>query len=134
MGTKWCSTGVLDSMFAYLYTKTGNLRLVVTTSSDILPTITACSSGQTSMLAQSTNDAFPGTSYFTIANSGENRICTISACCSDTVRNTGIASYVCLIEDSSSIRYITTCTTQDLTVDNKVNIGTWTITINQPTP
>lgn len=135
MAQKFCTTGVLDSLFAYLYTANGNLRIVVMNSCEDPPTTiaNASSDNNTHFIAQSTHDGFVTTDYFTIGSSGNNRYCTIGACSCDTVRNSLIASYVCLIDDSSSIRYVTTCTTQSLTAGNKVNIGTWTITVNQPT-
>jgi len=136
MATKWCSTQTMDSIFSYLYTPVGNLKLVILTSCAVVPTIGNCCSASTNYcLALSTNPAFPTSSHIggSIANSGENRVMTIGACSCDTINWTGIASYVALIADSSSVRYLTTCTTQALTSGNKVNIGSWTITINQPT-
>ncbi len=131
MGNKWCSTSVMDGFFAPLYV--GASRIIVMTSSDALPTITGASSGQTGCLVQSSVGSFPTTGYFTIGSSGNNRYCTISACSCDTVLNSGVASYIVICDPTSTImRYVTTCTTQDLVAGNKVNIGTWTITINQP--
>jgi len=37
------------------------------------------------------------------------------------------------VNPATMINYVTTCTTQTLTAGNLVNIGTWTITVNQPT-
>jgi len=130
MGTKFCSTGVLDGLLYAVCTD--NPRIIVTTSSDVLPTLASCSSNSSSCLVQSTNAQFPDAAYYTISSSGNNRVLVISACSCDTVLNTGVASYVVLWVGTSSIRYITTCTTQDLTAGNKANIGTWAITVNQP--
>lgn len=131
MGSKWCSTSVMDGLFAPLYV--GAPRIICMTSSDALPTITGASSNQPGCLVQSTVAVFPGTSYFTIANDGENRKCTISACSCDTVLNSGVASYIVICDPASTImRYVTTCTTQDLVAGNKANIGSWIITIAQP--
>ena len=134
MATKQCSTGVLDSLFASLYTFNGNGILVVMSSCAEWPTIANASSNSTDYnLAQSSNPAFLTTGYFSIGSSGNNRYCTIAACSCDLVYNGGVASYVALIDDTSSVRYVTTCTTQALTSGSKVNIGSWTITVNQPT-
>lgn len=130
MGSKFCSTAVLDGLFAPLYA--GSPTIIVMTSSDVIPTITGASSNSAGCLVQSTFPGFPATSYFTMGSSGNNRYCTISACSCDTVYRDGVASYVVLADPSSSIRYVTTCTTQALTLGNKCNIGQWTITINQP--
>jgi hypothetical protein len=73
------------------------------------------------------------TGYFTIANDGSGRKVTISACSCDTVLRNGDACVVALLETNSGPRYITTVTTQALVFGNKVNIGSWSITINQPT-
>lgn len=137
MGTKLCSTGVLDAMLTYIFYAggAGNLRVVLMTSSDANTpmAIASASSNSTGCLAQSTNPAFPTSDNFSIGSSGNNRYISVPACSCDTVLQTGVASYVAIIADSSSIRYVTTCTTQAVTSGNKVNIGTWSITIQQPT-
>lgn len=128
-GVKECSTGVLDNIFAYLYAST--MRIMVTTSSS--PTaLASCSSDGN--LVQSSVGSYPTTDYFTLGSSGNNRYCTISACSCDTVMNSGIAACVVLFNVTcSEASYVTTCTTQSLTAANKCNIGSWTITVNQPT-
>lgn len=136
MGTKLCSTGVLDSLFAPIYnTAGGNIITVLMTSSDINTPmfVASASSNSTGCYAQSTNGGYMSTGYFTVANSGNNRVLTISACSCDVILQTGVVSYVAIVGDASSIRYVTTCTTQAVTQGNKVNIGSWTITVNQPT-
>ncbi len=133
MGSKFTSTGVLDGLFAPLYVAGGNLICVVMTSSDIVPTLAGSSVGTAGCLARSTVGGYMSTGYFTIATSSSGRCCTISACSCDDVIKTGIASYVVITDDASSVRYVTTCTTQTLSSGNKVNIGSWSITISQPT-
>jgi len=133
MGAKFCSTGVLDGLFAPIYVAGGNLMTVIMSSSDVVPTIGGSSTGSTGCLARSTVGGYMSTGYFTIATSSSGRCCTISACSCDDVIQTGVASYVCIVDDASSIRYVTTCTTQTLSSGNKVNIGSWSITIAQPT-
>lgn len=130
-GVKECSTGVLDSIFGYLFAST--CRIMVTTSSS--PTLLAgASSDQTPCIVQSTVGGYPTTDYFTLGSSGNNRYCTISACSCDTVLHSGMAACVILFNVTcSEVMYVTTCTTQDLVAANKCNVGTWTITVNQPT-
>lgn len=138
MGTKLCSTGVLDAELTYIYYAAGtggNLRIILMTSSDVNTpqAIASASSNSTGCLAQSTVGGFPTSDSFAIGSTGNNRYITIPACSCDTILQTGVASYVAIVVDTSSIRYVTTCTTQAVTLGNKVNIGSWQITINQPT-
>ena len=134
MGAKFCSTAVLDGLFTPLYTAgVGNLVCVIMTSSDVIPTIAGSSTGSTGCLARSTVGGFMSTDYFTIASSSSGRTCTIGACSCDDVIQTGIASYVVITDDGTDVKYVTTCTTQNLSSGNKVNIGSWSITIAQPT-
>ncbi len=132
-GVKHCSTATLDGLFAPLYTAVGNLMFVVMTSSDLVPTMAGCSSGSVGHLARSTVGGYPTTGYFTIATSSSGRCCVISACSCDDVLQSGIAAQIVLVDDASNPKYQTTCTTQSLTSGSKVNIGSWVITINQPT-
>lgn len=127
--SKECSTGEMDAIFAYLYAST--FRIIVTT--DTSPTsLAGCSSSQ--WLAGSTMGGFPTTDYLTIGSSGNNRYMTIAACTSDWVRNTGVAAAVVMFNVTcSEVMLVTTVTTQTLTAGNKVNIGSWTLTVNQPT-
>ena len=130
-GVKAYSTGVLDSIFGYLYAST--CRIMVTTSSSAL-LMSAATSGDSACLVQSTVGGYPTTDYFTLGSSGDNRYCTISACSCDTVYNNGMAASVIIVNITcSEVMYATTCTTQDLVAGNKCNIGSWTITVNQPT-
>ncbi len=134
-GEKVCDHAVLDSLFAYLYGQAScsELRIVVTTSSSPLSAVGATTAGMA--LAQSTNAAYPSTGFFTVGTTGTaNRYCTIGACSCDDVVITGNAACVILYSTAlNEVMYVTTCTTQTLTTGNKVNIGTWQITVNQPT-
>ena len=140
MATKGCSTGMLNAFLDAIRTKGGgNLRIVLMASSGASwpITIVSASSNSTGCLAQSTGGAaggaFPTSDEFVLGSCGDNQYITVPACSCDLVLQTDEAAYVAIIEDSSSIRYVTTCTTQAVTSGNKVNIGTWSITINQPT-
>lgn len=127
-GNTFCSTGVLDGMFSGLYsTAGGNLRIAITSSSDVVPTLTGCSSNTCLAFASLT------TAYFTIATSSSGRVCVITACSCDDVLKTGVAANCVIFESASSVRYATVVTTQTLTTGNKVNIGSWQIFLGQPT-
>lgn len=134
-GLKSCSTGVLDHLFEYIYedAATSSLRIIVTTSTGPLE-LASASSGSYA-LAISTNAIYPTTGYFTIGTTGtDNRYMTIGACSCDDVIITGNAANVIIFSTAKNqVMYATTCTTQTLTTGNKVNIGSWQITVNQPT-
>lgn len=138
-GAKQCSTDVLDSIFAYIYGKTTGMAFCVMTSSGPSAGIVAASSPSSAFclaLAPTTGlvaNEGVSTAYYTLGSSGLNRYMTIGACSCDEVLWTGAACVVAIVRTSSSIAYVTTCSCQLLTAGNKVNIGTWTITVNQPT-
>lgn len=136
-GQKHCSTAVLDAMLYKLSSAGGgNLVFGVVTSSDLVPTIAGCSSGSTGFLVRTSGGVggdYPTTNYFLIATSSSGRCVIISACSCDAVLQDGRATQIILFNDASEPIYQTTCTSQDLTAGNKVNIGSWVITINQPT-
>lgn len=132
-GVKQCSTGVMANIFAYLYSNASTMRIMVVTSSSPL-NIAGTSSNSADCLAISTNAAYPTTGHFVVADAGNNLQCTIGACSCDTVLRNGQAACVIIVNIScSEVMYVTTCTTQDLTAGSKVNIGSWVITVNQPT-
>ncbi len=136
MGTKGCSTAIMDALLWAVGGAAGggNIRIVLMASSGASwpVTIASASSNSTGCLAQSTMGGFPTSDNFTVGSSGNNRYISVPACSCDTVLQTDVASYVAIIADSSSIRYVTTCTTQAVTSGNKVNIGTWSITVSIP--
>lgn len=72
-------------------------------------------------------------SDFTNANgSSGGRKCTVGAQNSVAVDATGSAEHVALV-DGTRLLYVTTCTKQTLTKDNKVNVPAWKATIADPT-
>lgn len=132
-GVKECSTGPLDGFLAYLYNNSTQLKIMVTTSSSPMA-IANASSNNAGVLVISTNPSIPTTAYYTVGSSGNNRYIAITACSSDTVLRDGIAACVILVSAcSSEVMFVTTCTTQSLTSGSKANIGTFSITITQPT-
>lgn len=74
-------------------------------------------------------------SDFAIANgSSGGRKVTITSQNSVSVTTTGAAQRICLVSTASSILlYKTECSAQSISSGNKVNIGSWKITINDPT-
>ncbi len=62
------------------------------------------------------------------------RKCTVAAKSGVTVDATGTATHLALVSTGdSTLRYVTTCTSQALTSGNTVNIPAWDIEIADPT-
>ncbi len=132
-GAKLCSTAVLNGLLLSIVDRSTTFYINVVTSSSPL-SIAASSTSQTDCLVHSSLGGIPTTAFFTFGDSSNNRYMTISACSCDSVLNTGIAANVIIINATcTEVMYATTCTTQTLTAGNKCNIGSWTITVNQPT-
>jgi hypothetical protein len=72
---------------------------------------------------------------FTKANGDTSgRKVTIAAKNAVTVDNTGTATHIAIARTTdSSLRYVTTCTSQALTAANTVNIPAWKIEVADPT-
>jgi hypothetical protein len=72
---------------------------------------------------------------FTKANGDTNgRKVTIAAKSGVTVDATGTATHVAIARSTdSTLRYVTTCTSQALTAGNTVNIPAWDIEVADPT-
>lgn len=72
---------------------------------------------------------------FTKANGDTNgRKVTIAAKSGVTVDNSGTATHVVIARtNDSTMRYVTTCTSQALTAGNTVNIPAWDIEVADPT-
>ena len=61
------------------------------------------------------------------------RKCTVAAKSGVTVDATGTATHLALVSTGdSTLRYVTTCTSQALTAGNTVNIPAWDIEIADP--
>jgi fructose-specific component phosphotransferase system IIB-like protein len=121
---KACSDAVLD----------GTLDVIATATKMI-----ACSAQPTTYTeANSTYalaDIVIDSGDFTKANGDTNgRKVTIGAQSSVTVDSSGTATHVALvITGSSTLLYVTTCTSQALTAANTVNFPAWDIEIADPT-
>ena len=136
-GVKLCTSGVLESLLVYIRDKCTQFQIHVQSSSSPL-VLAGCASGSTDCLVITTGGpggAYPTTAYLTSGTSGNNQWMQIAACSCDTVIHTGMAANICIVVGaaSSDVIYATTCTTQDLTATSKCNIGSWSITVNQPT-
>lgn len=72
---------------------------------------------------------------FTKANGDTSgRKVTIAAKSGVTVDNTGTATHIAIARSTdSTLRYVTTCTSQALTAANTVNIPAWKIEVADPT-
>jgi hypothetical protein len=77
----------------------------------------------------------PNTDYTKADNStGGGRKVTVAAKSGVTVDATGTATHVALISTGdSTLRYVTTCTSQALTSGNTINIPAWAAAIQDPT-
>ena len=72
---------------------------------------------------------------FTKANGDTNgRKVTIAAKTGVTVDNSGTATHIAIARtNDTTLRYVTTCTSQVLTAGNTVNIPSWDIEVADPT-
>lgn len=64
--------------------------------------------------------------------SGNGRQVTVAAKSGVSVTATNTATHVALV-DASTVRYVTTCTSQSLTSGNTVNLPSWVISVADPT-
>lgn len=69
----------------------------------------------------------------TIATSGSNRICTVSASTGNTIDVSGNAGHIALTDGSAKLWFVTVCTTQALVAAGTVDTPAWIIRVKQPT-
>lgn len=121
---KRAPTATLDAMLDYIALST---RMTVCSAE---PT-TYTEGNATYALADVT--VAPG-DFTKAAGSPSGRKVTVAAKNAVPVDATGTATHIALLQVAdSTLRYVTTCTSQALTSGNTVNIPTWTITIPDPT-
>jgi hypothetical protein len=124
---KACPDAVLDAALNYV------------AASDLL---TVCST-QPTTYAQATDHADAGgyclashamaSGDFSIA-AGSQRVLTIAAQAGITILHSGTALHVALtLAAGTTLRYVTTCTSQALTAGGTVDVPAWTITMAGPT-
>lgn len=69
---------------------------------------------------------------FTKANDGSGRKVTVPAQTGASITNSGTAQHVALY-DGTKLIYVTTVTSQALVAGGTVNVGSWDISVAQPT-
>lgn len=88
----------------------------------------------TSTYALATANATAVTDFPKAAGTPSGRKVTVAAKSGTSVTASGTATHIAVCRTTdSSLRYVTTCTSQVLTSGNTVNIPSWTITIPDPT-
>lgn len=76
----------------------------------------------------------PDTDFTKANGTTSGRKVTVAAKSSVTVDNSGTATHIALARTTdSTLRYVTTCTSQALTAGNTVNIPSWEIEVADPT-
>lgn len=66
--------------------------------------------------------------------SGGGRQVTVAAKNGVSVTGTGSATHIVVAKSSdSTLRYVTTCTSQSLTAGNNVNVPSWVVSVGDPT-
>lgn len=125
---KWANDSVMDAALAYV---------------DDCTSIKVCSAQPTTyaeanatyMLAAATLTAGAGNGSYTLANGdASGRKLTVAQVSNASITNSGTATHVALvITGSSTLVYVTTCTSQALTSGGTVTIPAWDIEISDPT-
>jgi hypothetical protein len=123
MGVKYAPDPMIDAALDYV---AGSNFYCVCTGSPV--TFTAANA--TNMLLRVPVSA----GSFVKADDASGRKVTMTAATSASITNSGFAEAVALVETSSStIRYCTTCTGQQLTAGGTCDIPSWKINIQDPT-
>lgn len=78
--------------------------------------------------------AMAGGDFTKAAGDTSGRKVTVAAKSGVTVDASGTATHVALVNSTgSTVRYVTTCTSQALTSGNTVNFPSWKVEVNDPT-
>lgn len=125
--SKWANDNVMDAALDYVATAT---QLCVCSSQ---PT-TYAEATSTYKLAVSTMTAGAGNGSYTKANGDTNgRKLTVAQQANKAIDSSGTATHVALvIVGSSTLVYVTTCTSQVLTAGGTVTVAAWDIEISDP--
>jgi len=122
---KWASDACLDTMLTYIGTST---ILFVISDASTPPTYSECAT--TYDLATHVM----GGGDFSNGDGTSGRRVTVAEQATLTVDHTGTATGVALgISGTSTLVYVTTCTSQSLTAGNTVTVPAWTIQVGDPT-
>ena len=121
---KQAPAATLDSMLDYV---AGSNSMVVLTSEPANFAAVAAATLATVAMA--------GGDFVKAAGTGTGaRQVTVGAKSGVSVSATGTATHIALVNTTgSTLRYVTTCTSQGLTSGNTVNIPAWVINMTQPT-
>lgn len=124
---KWANDNVMDAALDYIATA-DRLFVCKAQPSDY------ADAASTEDLATVTLTAGDGNGDYTIADDTSGRKVTIAEQATITVDHTGTATHIALgIAGSSTLVYVTTCTSQALTAGNTVTVPAWKIGIADPT-
>ena len=124
---KWANDNVMDAALDYIATA-DRLFVCKDQPSDY------ADAANTEDLATVTLTAGDGNGDYTIADDTSGRKVTIAEQATITVDHTGTATHIALgIAGSSTLVYVTTCTSQALTAGNTVTVPAWKIGIGDPT-
>ena len=123
---KWANDNVMDAALDYIATA-DRLFVCKDQPSDY------ADAASTEDLATVTLTAGAGNGDYTIADDTSGRKVTIAEQATITVDHTGTATHIALgIAGSSTLVYVTTCTSQALTAGNTVTVPAWKIGIGDP--
>ena len=122
---KWANDAMMEAGLAYVR---GNANKMIACSAQ--PT-NYTEANSTYALASATMTV--NTDY-TLADGTSGRKITVAAKSGQSVTATGTATHIALVSTGdSTLRYVTTCTSQSLTSGNTVNFPAWDIQIGDPT-
>lgn len=122
MGKK-CPDAVLDAAFDYL--DQANIQHVCSAEPTTYAGIAAVSLASVAMT--------PDTDFTKAAGAGSpaGRKCTVASKSGVSIGTSGTATHLVLARSTdSTLRYVTTCTSQAVTAGNTANIPAWTVDIN----
>ena len=123
---KWANDNVMDAALDYIATA-DRLFVCKDQPSDY------ADAASTEDLATVTLTPGSGNGDYTIADDTSGRKVTIAEQATITVDHTGTATHIALgIAGSSTLVYVTTCTSQALTAGNTVTVPAWKIGIGDP--
>jgi len=123
---KWANDNVMDAALDYIATA-DRLFVCKDQPSDY------ADAASTEDLATVTLTAGDGNGDYTIADDTSGRKVTIAEQATITVDHTGTATHIALgIAGSSTLVYVTTCTSQALTAGNTVTVPAWKVGIADP--
>lgn len=123
---KWANDNVMDAALDYI-AKADRLFVCKDQPSDY------ADAASTEDLATVTLTAGDGNGDYTIADDTSGRKVTIAEQATITVDHTGTATHIALgIAGSSTLVYVTTCTSQALTAGNTVTVPAWKVGIADP--